>query len=252
LIEQDDKSKVISLGKRFAERMTEDYELSFKEEDYLQNGLCFEKYKNFLDRKFSNQDLLNFGIDIKAGGKIIFSWGRCSIAKGFKELANAWARCYDKLPEHNLILQMPNNSGESNYFLEAKTILNNLPRTNIIDDFNPDIWKTVLRNTNTEVVCVPSLMDPFPHTSIEAKLFSDNMNYVTVISDVDGAVDAFHVKEAFHVDPRNTELFAEKIIKAATMENQERKKMIDKNTETIERFNFPKIFEKFMVNNIQS
>ncbi len=147
---------------------------------------------------------------------------------------------------------MPNNSGESDYFLEVKTILNNLPRTKIIDDFNPDIWKTVLRNTNTEVVCVPSLMDPFPHTSIEAKLFSDNMNYVTVISDVDGAVDAFHVKEAIHADPRNTKLFAEKIIEAATMENQERKKMIDRNRETIEEFNFPKIFEEFIANNIQS
>ncbi len=252
LIEQEEKSKVISLGKRFAERMTEDYELRFGEKDYLQNGLCFEKYKNFLDRKFSNQDLLNFGIEIKAEEKIIFAWGRCSIAKGFKELANAWSICYDKLPEHNLILQMPNNSGENDYFLEVKSILNNLPRTKIIDDFNPDIWKTVLRNTNTEVVCVPSLMDPFPHTSIEAKLFSDNMNYVTVISNVDGAVDAFHVKEAIHVDPRNTELFAERIVEAGTMEHKERKEMIDRNTETIEGFNFLKIFEEFIANNIQS
>ena len=51
--------------------MTEDYELSFREEDYLQNGLCFEKYKYFLERKFNNIELLNFGIDIEAGEKII-------------------------------------------------------------------------------------------------------------------------------------------------------------------------------------
>jgi trehalose-6-phosphate synthase len=78
------------------------------------------------------------------------------------------------------------------------------------------------------------------------------MNYVTVISDVDGAVDAFHVKEAIHIDPRNTELFAEKMIEAATMQNQERKKMIDRNRESIDGFNFPKIFEEFIANNIYS
>ncbi len=250
LIELDNKSSVISLGKRFAERMTEDYELSFREEDYLQNGLCFEKYKYFLERKFNNIELLNFGIDIEAGEKIIFAWGRCSIAKGFKELAKAWADCFNKLPNHHLVLQIPNNSGENDYFLEVKSILNDTPRTIVIDDFNPNIWKTVLRNENTDVVCIPSLMDPFPHTAIEAKLFCESMNYITVISDVDGAVDAFTQNESIHVDPRQTEAFAQKLIEAAKMEYQKRRKMIDRNKETIEEFNFPRIFESFIENNI--
>lgn len=252
LIENDDKSKVISLGKRFAERMTEDYGLSFGEKDYLQNGLCYEKYKYFLERKFDNKDLLNFGIDIESDQKIIFSWGRCSIAKGFKELTKAWAICFDQLPNHYLILQMPNNSGETDYFLEVKSILNDIPRAIVIDDFNPNIWKTILRNENTDVVCIPSLMDPFPHTSIEAKLFCKDMNYISVISDIDGAVDAFKQNESIHVDPRNVKSFVQKIVEAVTMENASRRKLIDKNEETIEEFDFPKILEKFITNNLNS
>lgn len=252
LIANDDKSKVISLGKSFAERMTQDYRLSFGEKDYLQNGLCYDKYQYFLERKFENKDLLNFGIDIKVGEKIIFAWGRCSIAKGFRELAKAWTICFDQLPNHCLILQMPNNSGEADYFLEVKSILNEIPRAIIIDDFNPNIWKTILRNENTDVVCIPSLMDPFPHTSIEAKLFCNDMNYITVISDVDGAIDAFNKRESIYVDPRQTELFAKKIIEAARMQYQQRRKMIDSNTETIEDFNFLRIFETFINNNIHT
>lgn len=232
--------------------MTEDYGLSFGEKDYLQNGLCYEKYKYFLERKFDNKDLLSFGIDIKSGEKIIFAWGRCSIAKGFKELAKAWASCFDQLPNHCMILQMPNNSGEMDYFVEVKSILNDIPRAIVIDDFNPNIWKTILRNENTDVVCIPSLMDPFPHTAIEAKLFCESMNYVTVISDVDGAVDAFNQNESIHIDPRNTKIFAQKIVEAATMENDNRKKLIDRNKEAIEEFNFPKIFQKFITNNLNS
>lgn len=251
LIENDDKSKVISLGKRFAERMKEDYGLSFGEKDYLQNGLCYEQYTYFLERKFDNKDLRNFGIDIEADKKIIFSWGRCSIAKGFKELAKAWAICFEQLPNHYLILQMPNNSGEMDYFLEVTSILNDIPRVVVIDDFNPNIWKTILRNQNTDVVCIPSLMDPFPHTAIEAKLFCESMNYVTVISHVDGAVDAFNQNEAIYVDPRNTSFFVEKLIEAATISHLSRRRIIDINKESIEKFNFQKILTNFIETNIQ-
>lgn len=252
LINQDEKSKVISLGKRFAERMTQDYGLSFDLQDYLKNGLCFDKYQSFLDKHFTNEDLLKFGIEINKEEKIIFAWGRCSIAKGFRELAKAWSECYEKLPKHRLIIQMPNNSGENDYFLEVTSLLHNLPRTKILDDFNPDIWKSILRNKNTDVVCIPSLMDPFPHTAIEAKLFCKGMNYATIISDVDGAVDAFSQEESIYVDPKNTRLFAETLVEAATMEYDNKRVMIDNNKETIEEFNFPRIFEDFMKTNIYS
>ena len=250
LIKNDHNSKVIALGKKFAERMTEDYGLSFGDDDYLQNGLCFEKYAEFLGKKFTNQDLEKFGIRIEEDKKIIFAWGRCSIAKGFKELAQAWVKTFKQLPDHYLILQMPNNSGESNYYKEVQDILADTTRFIVIDDFNPEIWKTVLRTKSTDLVCIPSLMDPFPHTSIEAKLFSKGMDYLTIISDIDGAVDAFTPHESIYVDPRRTELFSEKIIDAVTMEYQNKRKIIDLNQETINKFDFPKILRSFFLRNL--
>lgn len=64
LIQKYRNSKVIALGKKFAERMSGDYGLSFGEDDFLQNGLCFDKYVDFLGKKFINQDLEKFGIKI--------------------------------------------------------------------------------------------------------------------------------------------------------------------------------------------
>lgn len=246
IIKKDKNSKVIALGKTFAGRMLEDYDLVFGDDDFLQNGLCFDKYNDFLSKNFSNIDLERYGIKIRETDKIIFAWGRCSVAKGFKELALAWSKVYKNLPNHHLILQMPNNSGENNYFEEVKKILNDTERYIIIDDFNPEIWKTVLRTENTDVVCIPSLMDPFPHTSIEAKLFSRGMNYVTVISDVDGAVDAFSTEEALYVDPRNVELFSDKIIYAITLSPSLKKEMACRNMSTIDQFDFSQIMKNFI------
>lgn len=250
LISSDDSSRVIALGECFAGRMHQDYNLDFTEKDYLQNGLCFEKYENYLNAKFDSNELEKFDIKIESDKKIIFAWGRCSIAKGFRELAMAWSKIYNQLPNHYLIIQMPNNSGETDYFLHIKDILNNIPRSIIIDDFNPNIWKTVLRTKNTDVVCIPSLMDPFPHTSIEAKLFSKNTNYVILISNTDGAVDAFSNEEAICVDPRNIDNFSSKIIEAVNMDEVQKKDMLKKNSITISKFDFVYIFEKFLKNNL--
>ncbi len=208
LISSDRNSKIIALGRCFAGRMHEDYGLNFTEKEYLQNGLCFGKYQDYLNVKFDTSDLQKFGINIETDKKIIFTWGRCSVAKGFKELAMAWSKIYNQLPNHFLIIQMPNNSGETDYFLQTKSILNSTSRSIIIDNFDPSIWKTILRAKNTDVVCIPSLMDPFPHTSIEAKLFSKNTNYITIISNTDGAIDAFSDGEALYVDPRDINLFS--------------------------------------------
>lgn len=250
LIKNDHNSKVIALGEKFASRLSEDYSLSFEKNDFLQNGLCFDKYSDYLDKKFTNYDLKKFGIEIGEDQKLIFAWGRCSIAKGFKELALAWVKAHKLLPNHYLILQMPDNSGEPDYFKEVQNILAKASRYVIIDDFNPEIWETVLRTKNTDVICIPSIMDPFPHTSIEAKLFSRGMNYITIISDMDGAVDAFSTSESIYVNPKNTELFSQKIVEAAIMEYEQRRKIIDKNDKTIDKFNFSKILENFMKVNI--
>lgn len=250
LITKDNNSKVIALGKTFAQRMSEDYGLSFGDDDFLQNGLCFDKYKSFLTKKFSNKDLEKYEIHIDEDKKIIFAWGRCSIAKGFKELALAWAKVHTRLPDHYLILQIPNNSGENDYFEEVRSILADTPRHIIINDFNPNIWKTVLRTENTDIVCIPSLMDPFPHTSIEAKLFNDDMNYITVISDIDGAVDAFSKDEALYVDPRNTESFANALLDVVNMSQDSKKVIINRNKISLVKFNFPSILNDFIRKNL--
>jgi len=250
LISNDESSKVIALGNRFAERMHDDYGVSFTEKDFLQNGLFFDRYSEYLNKKFNNDDLQKFGITIKQNAKIIFSWGRCSIAKGFRELAEAWKLSAQHLPNHYLILQMPNNSGEADYFKDVKRILSTTPRSIVIDNFNPDIWKTVLRSENTDLVCIPSLMDPFPHTSIETKLFSKGMNFVTLISDIDGAVDAFTLDESVYVDPKNIKLFSKQIIETASLNQESKKKINDKNMATIDQFDFPKIMEKFIKTNV--
>jgi trehalose-6-phosphate synthase len=93
-------------------------------------------------------------------------------------------------------------------------------------------------------------MDPFPHTSIEAKLFSNNMNYITLISDVDGAVDAFEEDECIYVDPRNSDQFSKKIIEAVNMEYSEKEKKIERSNKTIEKFDFPKIMLSFIKDNL--
>jgi len=250
LITKDKNSKVIALGKTFAQKMSEDYGLSFGDDDFLQNGLCFNNYEDFLTKKFSNQDLEKYGIKVDDNKKIIFAWGRCSIAKGFKELAITWSKVYKDLPGHYLVIQMPNNSGENDYFEEVKNILNDTPRHIIIDDFNPNIWKTVLRTENTDIVCIPSLMDPFPHTSIETKLFSRDMNYITIISDVDGAVDAFNRDEAVYVDPRNTESFSKALVDAVSMNQDNKKEIIHRNKLSVEKFDFPSILRNFIRKNL--
>ena len=69
MIKKDNNSKVVALGKTFANRMTEDYGLLFSNDDFLQNGLCFDKYNDFLSEKFLSNDLEKYGIKIRETDK---------------------------------------------------------------------------------------------------------------------------------------------------------------------------------------
>ena len=93
-------------------------------------------------------------------------------------------------------------------------------------------------------------MDPFPHTSIEAKLFSKDTNYITLISNTDGAIDAFGDDEAIYADPRDIDHFSSKIIETVNMNEVQRKNMATKNATTISKFDFVNIFENFLINNL--
>lgn len=244
-IQKDPSSSVLAIGKNFGKHLQDNYNISFIKKDYFLNGLYFDRYKKFLNKKFDIIDLKKFGIDIHPKKKIIFSWGRSSIAKGQKEMLMAWKKVAKSLPNHYLILQAPNNSGEDSYFYFLKKYEKKIPRTIIIDDFNPDIWQTVLRTKNTDIVCIPSTMDPNPHTAIEAKLFLSGMNYVIISSSVDGVKDTFTDKECLWVNPYDQNDFANKIKKATNLGKKERINMRKANLENLSTFDYSKTIKNF-------
>lgn len=245
-IKNDPESTVLAIGRNFARHLTNDYGISFTENDYLINGLYFGRYKKFLDKKFDISELSKFGISINPNSKIIFSWGRASIAKGFKELLEAWREVAESLSDYYMIIQAPNNSGEDDYFQILRRIEKEIPRTIIIDDFNPEIWQTILRLRNTDIVCIPSTMDPIPHTAIEAKLFSTDMNYVIIGSDVDGVKDIYTDKECVWVNSYDKNNFAEGILRAARISNKERQSMNESNKKSLSMFDYTKTIKEFL------
>ena len=245
-IQKDPNASVLAIGRNFSQHLINDYGLSFTEKDYLINGLYFGRYKNVLDKKFDISDLEKFGINLDQKAKIIFCWGRASIAKGLKELLEAWKAIASLLPDHYMIIQAPNNSGEDEYFRLLKKYENEIPRTIVIDDFNPEIWQTILRTKNTDIVCVPSTMDPIPHTAIEAKLFSAGMEYVIIGSNVDGVKDIFTDDECIWVNPYDQKNFSDGILKAARLGNKERNRMYEYNSRSLSTFNYFETTRKFL------
>lgn len=245
-IQNDPDSSVMAIGENFGRHLTQGYGLSFRKKDYLLNGLYFGRFKDWLNRKFDISELKKFDIKINPNSKIIFSWGRASIAKGIKELLSAWRKIHRLLPEYYMIVQAPNNSGEDHYFNILKKYEKETPRTIVLDDFNPKIWQTILRTKNTDIVCIPSIMDPNPHTPIEAKLFSLDMNYVIIGSNLDGVKDSFTDKECLWVNPYNNNIFANQILKAASMTREQKCNMRESNAMSISQYDYEKTIIKFL------
>lgn len=245
-IHNDPSSTVLAIGKNFAQHLGRDYGLTFAEKDYLLNGLYFGRFKKILDQKFETSALRKFGINIDPQSKIIFSWGRASVAKGQRELLEAWRGVADSLPNHTLLIQAPNNSGEREYFQLLKRYEQEIPRTIIVDDFNPEIWQTCLRIKNTDIVCIPSIMDPNPHTPIEAKLFSTDMEYVIISSNADGVKDTFTNDECIWVSPYDTKDFSSGILKAVSMGKVERGRMNEANMKSLPIYNYTNTITSFL------
>ncbi len=245
-IQNDPTSSVLAIGKNFGKHLVNDYGLSFNKNDYIINGLYFGRYKKFLDKKFNVSDLNKFGININPASKIIFSWGRASIAKGLKELLEAWKDIVESLPNHYMIIQAPNNSGEDDYFQLLKKYEKEIPRTIVIDEFNPEIWQTILRTQNTDIVCIPSIMDPIPHTAIEAKLLSSDMEYVIIGSNVDGVKDIFTNDECIWINPYNKTEFSKSILRAVGLNGEERRKMNEANNKSLFVYNYANTVKSFL------
>ena len=246
LIQSDKSSRLLSEGKNFGKHLADAYGVSLADDQYLTNGLYFDRYREGISKRYNNNDLKQFGIDIKDDSRIIFSWGRSSIAKGLKELAEAWQDIAGKLSNYYLIIQAPNNSGENDYYNLLRNYSQTIPNFFLIDDFNPQIWQTVLRCENTDVVCIPSLMDPNPHTAIEAKLFSVGMNYVIIGSKTDGVKDTFSDSECFWVNPYDKKEFSDTIICAVSLNKIERKRMSDSNSKSMPNFDYAHKFQDFL------
>ncbi len=247
-IKNDPTAYVLAIGKNFAQHLISDYSLSFSKNDYLINGLYFKRYEKLLSQKFNVFELSKFGINIDSNSKIIFSWGRASIAKGFKELLEAWQKIVELLPDHYMIIQAPNNSGEDSYFQLLKQYERKIPRTIVIDNFNPEIWQTILRLKNTDIVCIPSIMDPIPHTAIEAKLFSIGMEYVIIGSNVDGVKDIYTNNECVWVNPYDKNNFVSGILKAVKLNKKERHSMNDYNHRSLSAYDYVETIRNFLKN----
>ena len=245
-IQNDTSSRLLAEGRNFAEHLMKDYGVIFEKDDYLTNGFYLNRYKKFFNQKFNIFDLNKFGIDINPKSKIIFSWGRCSVAKGFKELLDAWQKVAKLLPDYYLIIQSPNNSGENDYFQSLKKYEKKIPRTIVINDFNPEIWQTILRTQNTDIVCIPSIMDPNPHTAIETKLFSAGMKYVIIGSNTDGVKDTYTKGECIWVNPLDKNNFSRGILKAVRLSEEERRKMNKINSKNFSHYDYAKNVKNFL------
>lgn len=246
LIRQDSDSRVIAVGETFAGHLRNDYGIEMPENAVVRNGLCFAHYDGDMGRGFGNSDLRRFGINLGDSSRIIFSWGRSSVVKGFKEMLEAWKAVQPELPNHYLVLQAPNNSGEDEYSQIVKNLAASIPRTILINEFDPSVWRTVLRCTGTDIVCIPSLRDTNPEIAIEAKLFSHGMNFVIIASNRDGVKDSFRDGECLWVDPSDVDGFSRNILAASKTGLIEREQMSGRNRESLARFDYSANFGKFL------
>ena len=245
-IKRDPNSHVVAVGDNFAALLRKDYRLDVPDSCIVRNGLYLKGYNDFLSRKCTMIDLKTIGLEIPANSKIIFSWGRCSEVKGFRELVEAWAAVQTRLMDYYLVIQAPNNSGENSYSDLMKSLCKSVPRTVLKDDFNPNVWRTVLRCSNTDIVCIPSLKDTNPLTALEAKLFTRDMSYVIVASKRDGIRDSFQDGECYWIDPSNRASFASTIVLAAETGISYRRRMSNRNWRSTKKFEYSTIFGRFL------
>jgi hypothetical protein len=246
IVRNDSNSRIVAVGDHFARHLRTDYSLEVSGNQIVRNGLYFRQFEEWLERSVSVEKLADVGINLPRDARILFSWGRCSVVKGFRELLRAWRRVHSQLQKHYLVIQCPNNSGENEYSAAVRKLAGMIPRTILLDDFNPVIWESVLRSPNTDVVCIPSLRDTNPLTAMEAKFFLSGMNYVIIASNRDGLNDSFSDGECYWIDPSDEKGFAETIVRAAGTGSEKRKYMSELNKGSVVRFDYSKNFGAFL------
>ena len=239
-IMKNPSSRLIVPGHNFARHLIGNYGVSFTERDYLVNGLLFDNYLVPANRRSTLKDVRRYVPELSYKNKIIFSWGRLSQAKGFYEILQAWEAIVDDYPDYCLVLQAPTSCIEEMEFFERfKSKAKSVPRVFHIDDFSPKIWQCFLRYNKTCVVCLASVMDPNPHTPIEAKLFAKDMNYAILASFKDGIKDSFNIDDCVSLkDPYDITDFSEKLEYAINLKPETKKEMARKNYNDAYSFNY--------------
>ena len=186
-IDRDPHSFLCATGQWIGEHLEEVYGVRPDASAYLPNGLHFPSYQAALSRRVTIADIRKFVPTLTDDTRIIFAWGRASRVKGFVPLIEGWSKIASQHPNHILVLQAPDESGEPEYAAEIAERARFSDRCLILDDFDPSIWQTFLQSPLTDVVAIPSLADPNPHTPLEARLFSSG-SYAIVGSRIDGIV----------------------------------------------------------------
>ena len=245
------QSKVVAIGKNFAQHLESRYGVSFGKGTALFNGLIFDKYKDVIGKFSRYDDIRGYAPSLKKDSKIIFSWGRLSQAKGFYELLETWSRIECDYPDYYLVLQAPMSCiAEKDFFDRFLNRLKEVPRVVHINEFSPLIWQSFLRYEKTRVVCFASTMDPNPFAPIEAKLFCKSMNYVIVASFKDGIKDSFAESECIPImDPSDTHDFADKMRDAIQFDPEKISEMNEKNYYRVHSFDYKKNLIDFLFQN---
>jgi len=235
-ISADPDATLCATGRWFADHLAMEYGVTPDPRHSLHNGLFLDAYANAL--RTSPDALFSMYPDL-ADAHIIFAWGRCSRVKGFLPLIEGWTKISMRYPRHILVIQAPDQSGEPDYRSELLSAMDGRRECVLIDSFAPSIWQAFLRCKATEVVCIPSLADPNPHTPMEAKLFAPGSAFSIVASRVDGIADSLLPGEAILVDdPHNPAEWASRLEEALCLPPTVRVRMAERNRSTIGNFNF--------------
>jgi trehalose-6-phosphate synthase len=89
-------------------------------------------------------------------------------------------------------------------------------------------------------------MDPNPHTPIEAKLFSTDMEYVIISSNADGVKDTFSNDECIWFDPYDTKAFSSAILEAVAVDKKKRRSMNEANKKSLPLYDYKKTISAFL------
>ena len=246
-IAEDPNATLCTTGKWFTSHLSQVYHAKVNPQNALPNGLLFDLYADAVHAKSTTQALREICPSLDEDSRIIFSWGRCSRAKGFLPMIQGWIRISEDYKKHVMVIQMPDQSGEPEYYREVARIAEGRRDCILLNAFTPAIWQTFLRSLSTDVVCIPSLADPSPHTPLEAKLFSKEMNYCIVASHIDGIVECFGSDEAVFVfDPQKPAEWSWRLRDALQMESATKARMAAKNAASVRNFNYEDNFLKFL------